>query len=280
MTASASVLWGTVFVAADLGLRDTNAYVLVLLRFLFASAIIGAITGLFDHRLGISQQLKRLSIWGLGFIDSVGFLLQYVGQSLTNASDATLLANLAPILVPLIAWKLSKECVSKTQAVAMAMGLSGLALMASPTAKPRVGNVIGDLLLFGASASFAFFIVLSKRLNAVTAGSALAVIVAITVFLTPVALILGRLNPFKLVLGLDAWYASLYMGIVCTVFPMVLYLRGLRSISSTTSGTLLLLEVLSGLILAISLLGQVPTGPELIAGTAIVAALATGVASK
>jgi drug/metabolite transporter (DMT)-like permease len=277
MTASASILWGSVFVAADLGLRYTNAYVLVLVRFLFASAIVLVMTGLFGRRLGIIRQFRSGSIWLLGFIDAIGFMLQYAGQSLTNASDATLLANLAPILVPLVAWKITNESISKTQACAMVIGLSGLALIASAATKSQGGSVIGDLLLFGASSSFAFFIVLSKRLNAVTTGSALAVILTITVFLAPAAFVLGKLNPLRLVLGLDVWYSSLYMGIAGTVVPMVLYLRGLRSISSSRSGTLLLLEVLSGLILAISLLGQVPTWPELFAAIAIVASLAIGV---
>jgi drug/metabolite transporter (DMT)-like permease len=210
-------------------------------------------------------------------VDAVGFLLQYVGQSLTNASDATLLANLAPVLVPLVAWRLSKESISRIQAVAVVLGLSGLALMASPTTKFQGGTVIGDLILFGASASFALFIVLSKRLKAVTTGSALAVIMTITAFLAPVALVFGRLNPLNLALGIDAWASSLYMGVTCTVIPMVLYLRGLSSISATKSGTLLLLQVLSGLILAVSLLREVPTAYELIASAAIVAALVMGV---
>lgn len=279
MTASASVLWGTVFVAADFGLRYTNAYVLVFIRFVLASVFIGVIAGLFDHRLRISRELRRASTWLLGFIDSLGFLLQYAGQSLTNTSDATLLANLAPVLVPLVAWKLSKESISKTQMVAVAMGLSGLALMASPTVKSQGGNLVGDLLLFGASASFAFFIVLSKRFNAVTTGDAFAVIVTITVCLAPAALILGRLNPLRVALELDGWYSSLYMAVVCTLIPMVLYLRGLGSISATRSGMLLLLEVLLGLTLTVALLGQRPTWQELIAGSVILSALAMGLIS-
>jgi drug/metabolite transporter (DMT)-like permease len=273
LTASASILWGTVFAAADLGLRYTNAYVLVFVRFLLASAVILLIALLFDHRLGIAYQLRRKSTWLLGLIDAVGFLFQYVGQSRTNASDATLLANLAPVLVPLVAWRLSKEGVTKSQMGAMALGFSGLVLMAAPVSKFQAGSLFGELLLFGSSLSYALFIVMSKRVKAVSTGSALAVIVTITVFLAPAAVILGRLNPMDLALGLDVWYSSLYMAIVCTVIPMVLYLRGLRSISSSESGTLLLLEVLSGLILAAALLDQIPTGYELVAGTAIVAAL-------
>jgi drug/metabolite transporter (DMT)-like permease len=58
---------------------------------------------------------------------------------------------------------------------------------------------------------------------------------------------------------------------------MALYLRGLGSISSSESGTLLLLEVLSGLILAVFVLGQVPTRYEIAAAAAITSALAMSI---
>jgi drug/metabolite transporter (DMT)-like permease len=279
-TAFASVLWGTVFVAADIGLEYANPYTLVFMRFLLASVVIVFLAVAFDKRLGIGRELTKGSIRLLGMIDAVGFLFQYVGQSLTNAPDATLLANLAPVLVPLVSWILIKESISKIQATAGAFGLSGLLFIATPNLHFEVSSLPGDLLLLGASLSFAFFIVLSKRVEAVNAGSALAVILAVTIFLTPAALMLGRLNPFNLTLGMPGWFSALYMGVVCTVIPMVLYLRGLRSISSSESGTLLLLEVLSGLILAVFLLRQIPTQYEMAAGAAIVSALAMGIVFK
>ena len=264
------------FVAADVGLEYTNPYTLVFIRFLVAAAFVGALVMLFDERLGVTRELRSASIWLLGGITAVGFLLQYLGQSLTNTSDATLLANLAPVLVPIVAWRLTKESISKCQGAAMVLGLSGLAMMALPSSRVQGTNLLVDLFLFGASASFALFVVLSKRFNAVSTGSALAVILAITVFLAPAAVVFGRLNPLNLTLGLNGWSALLYMGLVCTVIPMVLYFRGLRWISSSESGTLQLLEVLSGLVLAVSLLRQVPNVFELIAATAIVVALAIG----
>ena len=280
LTASASVLWGTVFVAANIGLQYTNAYVLVFVRFLLATIAIAILATLFNRKLGLASELRKASIWLLGAIDAVGFLLQYVGQSLTNASDATMLANLSPVLVPLVAWGVSRESISKLQATATVLGFFGLSLMASPIGRLQGTSALGDVLLFGASISFAFFIVLSKRTSAVSTSSALAVIVTITAFLAPAALLLGKLNPLTLHIGLEAWYSSLYMGIICTVIPMVLYLRGLRSISSSESGTLLLLEMLSGLILSASLLGQILTERELIAGIAITVALGMGVGFK
>jgi drug/metabolite transporter (DMT)-like permease len=228
---------------------------------------------------GVLQTALASVLWGTVFV-AAGFLLQYVGQSLTNAPDATLLANLAPVLVPLVGWILVKESISKIQATAGAFGLSGLLFIATPNLRFQVSSLPGDLLLLGASLSFALFIVLSKRVKAVSAGSALAVIVAVTVFLTPAALTLGRLNPFNFTLGMAGWSSALYMGAMCTVIPMVFYLRGLRSISASESGTLLLLEVLSGLILAVFVLGQVPTQYEIAAGAAIISALAMSIIFK
>jgi len=277
LTALASVLWGTVFVAANIGLEYTNPYTLVFMRFLLASGVIVVLTIGFERKLRMRTELRKAPVWLLGVIDAVGFLLQYLGQSLTNAADAALLANLAPVLVPLVAWNLTKESVSKTQAFACAIGLSGLFMIAAPNFTLRTVGVTGDLLLLGSSACYALFIVLSKRFNTASAGSALAVIIAITVFLTPAALILGGLSSLNLNLGQAALYSSLYMGIGCTVVPMVLYLRGLRSISSSESGTLLLLEVLSGLVLTVLILGEVPTLYELSAGVMISAALALSV---
>ena len=280
LTALASILWGTVFVAANIGLEYTNPYTLVFIRFLLASAVIAMLAVGFNKKLGITRELRRTSVWMLGMIDAVGFLLQYMGQSLTNTPDATLLANLAPVLVPLVGWSLARESISKVQATAGAFGLSGLLFIATPNFKFQMSSLPGDLFLLGASACYALFIVLSKRVKAVNTGSALAVVLSITVFLTPAAFILGKLNPFSLNIALAGWYSALYMGVVCTVIPMVLYLRGLGSISSFESGTLLLFEVLSGLILAVVMLGQVLTPYELAAGAALVSALTMGIVFK
>jgi len=89
-------------VAANIGLEYTNPYTLVFIRFLLASAVIALLAVGFNRKFGITRELRRTSVWMLGMIDAVGFLLQYIGQSLTNAPDATLLANLAPVLVPLV----------------------------------------------------------------------------------------------------------------------------------------------------------------------------------
>jgi len=256
LTITASLLWGTTFVATGIGLHYTNPYNLVFLRFSAASAAIVVLAVLFNGRLNVRMELGRGATWVLGAIYALGYLFQYVGQDFANTSDATLLSNLAPILVPLAAFAVLKENVSGAQMGAMGFGFLGLALVASPKLRMGSGHLVGDLMLFASSICYAFFIVLSKRLNADSVASAFAIVVSITAFLAPVAFLLGGLNPLELSIGAAGWASIVYLGLPCSVLALSLYLKGLNSITASQSANLLLIEILIGLVLASLVLGE------------------------
>ena len=271
LTAIASLLWGSTLVASAIGLRYTNPYNLVFLRFTAASAAIIIPTLLLNRKYDISHELGRATTWALAAIYASGFLLQYVGQDLANASDATLLSNLAPTLIPIAAFVLLKERLSNARLAASALGLLGLVLVASPKLRLSSSTLLGDLLLFGASLCYAFFIVLSKRLNASSISSAFAITICTAGFLAPVAVLLGGLNPFDVRMEPVGWASIVYLGVPCSVIAISLYLKGLNSITASQSGTLLLIELPVGLILAILVLGE-PLGLFAAAGAAALSA--------
>lgn len=78
LTTIASILWGTAFAAVGVGLKYTNPYNLVFLRFLTASifALLFALT-LGKLRLVVNG-LRCGSTWVLGGVYAFGFLLQYL----------------------------------------------------------------------------------------------------------------------------------------------------------------------------------------------------------
>ena len=261
LTSSASLLWGTTFVATGIGLQYTNPYNLLFLRFLAATIAIIPLAIVLRGRVNLRMELSRAPIWALGGVFAVGFMFQYQGQGFTNASDAALLSNLAPIFVPVVALLLLKKGVSRAQAVGVLTGLLGLMLVSSANlgmgAKQLGANqLIGDIMLFISSACYALFIVLSKRLGAVSVASAFAIVISITAFLAPVALLLGGLKPTQLRMGEAGWASIAYLGIACTVLPTSLYLKGLKSTRASQSATLLLLELLTGLVLAALMLRE------------------------
>ncbi len=277
LTTIASLLWGTTFIASQVGFQYTNPYNLVFLRFATAAVVIVIFALLFDNKVGLKRELGKKSTWLVGGVYASGFLLQFVGQDLTTASEATLLSNLAPILVPTVAFAFLKDSMTNAQKVATALGFAGLFLVASPRLSMGVTSVFGDALLFGTSLCYTLFIVASKRLRVGSVGKSFAYIVATSVFLAPVAVYFGGLNILDLQMGLAGWASVLYLGFPCTLIAISLYLRGLSAVTVSESAMLLLLQILAGLVLASALLGEFLSPSQTIGAIAILSALVLGV---
>ena len=274
---TADLLWGTVFVASQVGLQYTNPYNLVFMRFLIASIIILALVPLFRKKIGIAGEFKKKWTWVFGIVYMFGFLLQYLGQDLTTASEATLLSNLAPIIVPFFALTFLKEKISGLQKVAMAFGLLGLFLISSPKINLDATQLLGDIMLFGTSISYALFTTLSKKENISSIGSSFAVIIATTILLAPIAITFGGISYFDTNMDLMGWIAVIYLGIPCTLIAITIYLKGLGIIPASEAAVFFLLQVLVGLILSAILFGDLLNLAQAAGAVLIFAALGFGV---
>jgi drug/metabolite transporter (DMT)-like permease len=274
---AADLLWGTVFVASQVGLQYTNPYNLVFMRFLVASIIILAIALLFWKKIGIADEFKRKWTWIFGIVYMFGFLLQYLGQDLTTTAEATLLSNLAPIIVPFFAFTFLKEKISRLQKVAMALGLLGLFLVSNPDVTLDTTHLLGDLMLFGTSISYALFTTLSKKEQISSISSSFAVIITTTILLAPIAIIFGGMGHFDTNIGLLGWIAVIYLGIPCTLIAISIYLKGLGIIPASEASVFFLLQVLVGLILSAKLFGDLLNLAQAVGAVLIFAALGFGV---
>ncbi|HUK79628.1 MAG TPA: EamA family transporter, partial [Nitrososphaerales archaeon] len=58
------------------------------------------------------------------------------------------------------------------------------------------------------------------------------------------------------VFAATAWESVVWLGVPCTIVAVAMYTRGLASIRATQSATLLLLEIIVGIALSVSLLGN------------------------
>ena len=276
LVVSAIALWGTVFVSSQVGLEYANPYNLVFIRFLVASMVVLALMLPLQNGRAIVAVLKVKVIWLLSAIYSLGFLFQYVGQNLGTASETTLLTNLAPILIPLIAYAFLREKINRYQLLAMALGLAGLLLIASPNLDLGAYQVFGYILMFGSSVSYALFTVMGKRYNTVRLADSFAFILIVTIFLAPVALLLGGLDPSSFLIGVAGWLAIVWMAIPCTVLAITLYLRGLEFITASEAGFLQFLQVVIGLALAGIFLGDFLSPIQILGALMILLALTLG----
>ncbi|HEX9907726.1 MAG TPA: DMT family transporter, partial [Thermoplasmata archaeon] len=118
-------------------------------------------------------------------------------------------------------------------------------------------QLVGDMLVYMSGWSWAFFIVLSKRLmskhSAVEISS--GAIASCTVFLAP-AVLCVYLSGADLSVDPQGWVAIVYLGILCTSAATLLWAMGLEGISATASATIMLIEVITALVLSIGFLDE------------------------
>lgn len=254
---AANLLWGTTFVASQFALSDVNPYNLVFLRS-FVGTIIIMVIFMFAPQLRhlAVRELSSVRIWVLSVLYAVGFLLQYLGQDYSNASNATMLANLAPVFIPLVAAFFLRERVSRLGILVILTGGSGLVLMSLGSLHFSIDQLLGDIMLLGTSVSYSLFIVLSKRFRASGLESSFLVIILVTAMLLPSAIFMGHFSFASFILPLGVDLDILWLGATGTVIALALYLRALQSINATASGIFLLLQLVFGLALAFLVLGE------------------------
>ncbi len=267
LTVGASLIWGTSFVAASVGLQYSNPYVLLFERFSFASAAILAL-GIFVRSARVWPELLRPQTWILAAVYAAAFLLQFLGQDYSGASASALLSNLFVIFVPAAAFFVLKERMPNSSKAAVALSVFGIALV-FPSGLQVTGSFVGDLLLVGSSIGYTIFIVLGKKYDVSSLSSSFALIVAMTVLMAPLATFEGGPFSFSTLTVTAGWESVIWLGVPCTVVALAMYTRGLASIRAAQSATLLLMEIMVGVGLSVYLLGEMLSSTQLFGASII-----------
>jgi drug/metabolite transporter (DMT)-like permease len=247
LTVLASVLWGSSFIGVEVGLGSAAPLVLASLRFSVASAGVLALVPFFGGWNAFGALLRDPRVWALGGIEAAGFALQFAGQGYAGIADATLLSNLFPAFVPLLAFGWLHERLTSSHWAAI--GLSAIGLVAVTYPHLRLGGTagLGDVLLLVSAGVYGLFIVLSKRWGLNSPASAGVLILVMGAWFSPALLYTMALQPVRLMLPAVAWAAIVYLAIVGTIAALTLYLAGLRWVSASRSSMLLLFEPVTGL---------------------------------
>ena len=255
LTASASVIWGTSFVATSVGLRYLNPYSLVFERFLMATLATVVLATLRRNAGELGRGLLNPKPWLVGAIYAVGFVLQFAGQNLTDSAESALLSNLFVAFVPLTAFILLRERITSGQAVGVILAMTGMMLVSSPSIG-LTSAPLGDAMLVGSSVCYTLFIVLSKKHQLTTLTDSFSIVISVTVWLAPFAVLLGRFTMADFLTGGGGLESVLWLGLPCTVLALTLYYRGLDLVGATQSAMLLLLELVTAVMLSVGLLGE------------------------
>src|SRR5437016_6338128 len=228
----ASVLWGTSFPGSKLTVDSVDPLFLT-----FARMALGASLGLL--------------VWILGAVNAIGFDLQNEGILLTTASKTALLVNVNIVFIAILMVLFFGETVSREKVAGILIGLFGVVVLATKLDPASLGGgqFVGDLLVFLAGFIWAFYVAGVKwRVDrggdyiALTAG-----ILAASAVVAAVPLLAFRPPIPRSETG---WLGIVYLGLVPTFGPLMLYVASMRTISPTISALLILLEVVVAAILS------------------------------
>ncbi len=260
ITLIAGMIWGTSFPIIKIGLFYLDSYTFVFLRLLIAAVAVMTVAAPLG-RISLSY-FKSPQVWLLGLLNAGGFTLQYIGMTMTLASKTALLIDSNVIEVAIISSLLYKEHLSGRTKIAVLAGLVGVTLLATggDLSELAKGQLLGDILVFLAGVSWAFFMVLNKRMVAqgVNASSLTGCVMTVTALITlPLYLSLGTTD--LTMVEPIGWAIVLFTGVFCSAIAYFLWNQGLENLSVTVSALILLIEIVWALLLSFTLLNETLT---------------------
>jgi drug/metabolite transporter (DMT)-like permease len=260
--ALAAVAWSTAGVLQRQLTLDTSTQVFG--RAAFAGAALLAYVAIVE-RGQVVRGFKSVGGAGIGVAFCVAIASGCFIGALNHASVARVLfiLALAPVLAALLAWATLGEPISRRTAVAMALALSGVAVMLGA---PGEASLTGDGLAFAAALAFSVMIVITRWKHEVSMAPATCLSQAILVaaflpFATP-----GEISGDDL-----AWLAALGIGQIGLGFALLTI--GARLIPAAQVGLITLLEIVLGPVWVWLALDERPGTLTLVGGAIVIAAI-------
>jgi len=252
----AAALWGTSFPVIKWGLTYISAYNFVILRFLISVSVIVSITIILDRK-GFLTYFKNKHIILLGFLNSLSYFLQFVGQQWTTATKTALLTNSSVIFAAILSYFWLKEKLGYFKASGIIVAFLGVFLIVTGGRLENLqsGSIIGDLFCLVSGVSWGFYIVISKMISNQESNS-LSFISAMLTYTLLFILFFSLPLIVPVNFSSEVYFAILYTSIFCTILPFLLWYEGLKTIEASSSATYLLLTIIVAAIIGITLLSE------------------------
>ena len=253
----AAALWGVIGVFFNLlsGLGFTQMQV-VAIRAVTAALVLGVYILVRDPAL---LRVRLRDCWcfvGTGIISLVFFNWCYfTAMETTSLAVAAVLLYTAPVFVMLFSAVLFREPIGRRKVLALVMTFAGCLLVAG---MPGGGSVSprGFLTGLGAGVGYALYSIFSRF--ALEKGYSSATISLYTfLFAGAAALPLSRLwEAGALLIRPEAAAGALGIGVLCCVFPYLLYTRGLAGVETGQAAIMATVEPAVAALVSFALYGE------------------------
>jgi drug/metabolite transporter (DMT)-like permease len=251
-------VWGATFFFARIAVVEMHPLVLVLFRVTIAAVALH----IYLAARGISFALALPYAAGfflLAILNNViPFSLIFAGQTELGAGIAAVLNSTTPFWTIVLANAFTAdEKFSWNKLAGVALGIAGTAVMIGPGALSGLGGPIWPkLALIGASVSYAFALLLARRLRSVPPTVvATAQLTCSTIIMIPVVLLTqGTTGLFDV--SPHVWAAIFALALLSTAFAYILYFNIIASAGATNASLVTLVVPASAILLGALFLGE------------------------
>jgi drug/metabolite transporter (DMT)-like permease len=277
-------LWGATFTAGKVAVHDVPSLTVATLRFGLASLVLVPLY-LRERRSVSPQPLGRAGWLALGLLALTAIVaynaLFFGALARSPSTDSILLVPTTnPVWTAVFAWLLLGDRPSPRLTAAMGVSLLGmlLVLLGSSTGAYDTRRLVGNLMAVASAAVFGCSHVIGRiAMRRVSPMGATALAGAMgSALLLPFALVQGGVSS---VLDADAWFwaAMTFVALGGTALAYVLWYRGVRSIGAGHTAFYTNLAPVVALALSAIILGERPTGLQVLGGAIMLGAVIWGV---
>lgn len=164
-----AAVWGTAFMAINAGLQYFPPLLFAALRFDIAAVCMLAYAAIvLDDPLPRGREQWLLVVVGSVLLIAAYHAFLFIGQQHTTSAAAAVIVSLSPVLTTGFSrLLLPAERITLVGFIGILLGLVGVAVMAQPDPSNLLStDLIANVLIFTAAASFALGSVLTRRMDA------------------------------------------------------------------------------------------------------------------
>ena len=249
--------------------RELRVWDITALRFGIGAILLAPAVLWPGHRVSRVQWGEGLlfaSLWGLPFVLLVAFGLQ-----LTSAAQAASIApTLMPVFAGLLCWAFLREKPRRSRWLGYAAIVAGLiGLVTAGAVVHGMPNPAGLVALALAAAMWAGYTLLFRASALSPIQSAALICIWSAVFFLPAYVLLG-LSRFRLASAGEIALQAFYQGVLMSGVALVTFNRAVSLLGSTAATAIIALLPAVATLLAIPVLGEVPTPVQTVAIAVIV----------
>jgi drug/metabolite transporter (DMT)-like permease len=277
MLVVANVLWSLNYATTKYAFERWNPLAFSGLRFALAGLGMAAIVGVREGGLGVARpDVPRVVLAGATgiFLNQLTFnyALDY-----TAAANVALILGAAPAFTAAMAVALGHERVRPLHWVALAVSLSGVALVVQGGAGVEGFSFKGDILAIGAALTWAAYSVMMRPLFGRYSAMRLSTLMIIVgaVLMAPISIVQLAHQDFGS-LGALRWGSLVYSTIFPLVVTNVLYFTALPRVGAARATLFMYLQPFLGALFAAILLGEEIGAVQIAGGAVIVGGVALG----